>query len=196
LKKNQTMKKLLALLCLSAFTFGFSQEKEQENALLRKNELKLNAAFLIAGAFEVSYERIIDEESAFGSSLFIAIESEIENKFMLTPYYRYYFGKKPAAGFFAEGFGSINGYEGYEWKYNYDSINNDYLSSSKYVKRTDFALGFGLGSKWITKKGFVFEINAGVGRNLFNSQDTSYDIIGRGAISFGYRFNYIKKASR
>jgi hypothetical protein len=38
---------------------------------------------------------------------------------------------------------------------------------------TDFALGFGLGSKWIHRKGFVFEINAGIGRNLFsdNSPD-------------------------
>ena len=180
------MKKVLVVVCLSLFAFGYSQEKEKIS--FPKNEIKLTAAFLIAGAFDVSYERIINEESAFGTSLFIAIESEIENKFMLTPYYRYYFGKKPAAGFFAEGFGSINSYEGYEWKDNYDSVNNYYFSSSKYVERTDFALGFGLGGKWITKKGFVFEINAGIGRNLFNSKDTDYDIIGRGGISFGYRF--------
>jgi hypothetical protein len=186
---KKTMKKTLLLLCLCCLSFGYSQEIKQENDLLRKNELKLNAAFLIAGAFDVSYERIIDEESAIGASLFIAIESEIENKFMLTPYYRYYFGEKPATGFFAEGFGSINSYESDEWNYDYDSINNYYYSSSRYVKRTDFALGFGVGSKWITKKGFIFEINAGIGRNLFNSQDTDYDIIGKGGISFGYRFN-------
>jgi hypothetical protein len=179
------MKKSLLLLCLSLLTLGYSQENE--SAIFPKNELKLNVAFLIAGAFDVSYERIINDETAIGTSLFIAIESEIENKFMLTPYYRYYFGRKPATGFFAEGFGSINSYESYEWKYNYD-VNNNYYSSSEYVKRTDFALGFGLGGKWITKKGFIFEINAGVGRNLFNSQDTDYDIIGRGGISFGYRF--------
>ena len=104
-------------------------------------------------------------------------------------YYRYYFGKKPATGFFAEGFGSINSYEDYEWKYDYNTIDNTSYSSSKHIQRTDFALGFGLGSKWITKKGFLFEINAGVGRNLFNSSDTDYDIIGRGGVSFGYRFN-------
>ena len=65
----------------------------------------LLGTFLIAGAFEVSYERIIDDESAFGTSLFLTANDDISNKFMLTPYYRYYFGRKPAAGFFAEGFG-------------------------------------------------------------------------------------------
>jgi hypothetical protein len=181
------MKKLFLLSLIIVASFGYSQEKKR--AYNRKNELKLNAAFLIAGAFEVSYERIIDSESSFGTAVFIAIENEIENKFMITPYYRYYFGRRPAIGFFAEGFGSLNGYEGDEWKTDYDAINNNYTSSSRYVKRTDFALGFGVGGKWITKKGFIFEINAGVGRNLFNSQDTDYDIIGRGGVSVGYRFD-------
>lgn len=179
------MKKSLVLLCLSALTFGYSQEKME----FKRNELKINVAFLMAGAFDVSYERIINEESAFGTSLFIAADNDIDNKFMLTPYYRYYFGRKPASGFYAEGFGSLNSYVGYEYIYNYDSANNYYYyTPSKNMERTDFALGFGLGGKWITKKGFLFEINAGIGRNLLNSQDTDFEIIGRGGIFFGYRF--------
>jgi hypothetical protein len=178
------MKKSCLFLCLCCLTFGYSQEKQQENALLRKNELKLNAAFLIAGAFEVSYERIIDDESAFGTSLFLTANDDISNKFMLTPYYRYYFGRKPAAGFFAEGFGSINTYENKIYNY-LSSLSYDYRTE----KTTDFALGFGLGGKWITKKGVVFEIYSGVGRNLINSDNSDFQIIGRGAISVGYRFN-------
>jgi hypothetical protein len=50
----------------------------------------------------------------------------------------------------------------------------------------DFALGFGLGSKWVHKRGFVFEINAGIGRNLFSNN--SPEVVGRGGISLGYRF--------
>ena len=174
------MKKVLLLMCLCCLTFGYSQEIKQENALLRKNELKLNAAALVAGVFEVSYERIIDDESTFGISLFATADDDIENKFMLTPYYRYYFGRKPAAGFFAEGFGSLNTYQD-----NLDFFSINY----KPEKTTDFALGFGLGGKWITKKGVVFEIYGGVGRNLFNSDNSNFQVISRGGISVGYRFN-------
>jgi hypothetical protein len=173
------MKKLFLLLCLSTFTFGYSQVENK--VVFPKNEMKINAAFLVAGALEVSYERILSEESAVGASLFLAIDEDIDTKVAFTPYYRYYFGKKPAAGFFAEGFGMLNNYESY--KYNTTGY------ESKTTNRTDFALGFGIGSKWITKKGFIFEINGGVGRNLFNSRDTDYEIVGRGGITFGYRFN-------
>ncbi len=176
------MKKLLVLLCLSALTFGYSQDEKKVD--FKKNEIKGNALFLVAGALEVTYERILTEESAFGASVFIAITDDFDTNFALTPYYRFYFGKKPAAGFFVEGFGSLNSYD--------DSIytgqDSSYNSYYKEVSRTDFALGFGLGSKWITKSGFLFEINAGVGRNLFNSSDTDYEIVGRGGITLGYRF--------
>lgn len=171
------MKKLLLLLCLCCLTFGYSQEKVDSP----KNEIKLNTLFLIVGALDVSYERIINEESAFGASLFLAIDDDIDTKLMFTPYYRYYFGKKPASGFFAEGFGMLNNYESYK----YNTVGNESIITT----RTDFALGFGLGAKWITKKGFIFEINGGVGRNLFNSTDTDYEIVGRGGITFGYRLN-------
>ena len=168
-------------------TFGYSQNKETID--FKKNEIKGNALFLVAGALEVTYERILNEESGAGVSLFVPYDNTMETKFSLTPYYRFYFGKKPAAGFFAEGFGMINSYE-------YSAFNgllysNGIPSGNSYdtINRTDFALGFGIGGKWITKKGFVFEINSGVGRNLFNSNDTDYKIVGRGGITLGYRFN-------
>jgi hypothetical protein len=37
-----------------------------------------------------------------------------------------------------------------------------------------------------TKRGFIFEINAGIGRNLFNSN--SLEVVGRGGITLGYRW--------
>lgn len=172
------MKKVLVVVCLSLFAFGYSQEKEK--ITFPKNEIKGNALFLVLGAFEGTYERILSEESSFGTSVYIAITDDFATNFALTPYYRFYFGKKPAAGFFVEGFGSLNSYESYYYSNNWSSTNIE--------NRTDFALGFGLGSKWITKSGFLFEINAGVGRNLFNSNDTDYEIVGRGGITLGYRF--------
>lgn len=178
------MRKLFVVLCFSSFLFGYSQEKETID--FKRNELKGNALLLVIGAGEFTYERLLDEESGVGISLFFNYDDQFYTKFSLTPFYRFYFSKKPAAGFFVEGFGMLNSYDSYVYNNNSYDLNNSYNSNIE--SRTDFALGFGLGSKWITKKGFLFEINAGVGRNLFNSSDTDNEIVGRGGITLGYRF--------
>ena len=178
------MKKLFILMCLSSFLSGFSQEKDTVD--FKRNELKGNALLLVIGAGEFTYERLLNEESGVGVSLFFNYDDQFYTNFSLTPFYRFYFSKKPAAGFFVEGFGMLNSYESYVYNNNSYDSNNSYNFNVE--NRTDFALGFGLGSKWITKKGFLFEINAGVGRNLFNSNDTDNEIVGRGGITLGYRF--------
>ena len=177
------MKKFFILLCLSSFLFGFSQEKETVD--FKRNELKGNALMLVAGAAEFTYERLLNEESAVGFSIFVPYDNSIDTNFSLTPYYRFYFGKKPAAGFFAEGFGMLNNFQFSDY-----TSNNGSTPVYTEANATDFALGFGLGGKWITKKGFVFEINSGIGRNLFNrtSTDNDLQLVGRGGISLGYRF--------
>ena len=175
------MKKLFVLLCLSIFTFGYSQDKEKVD--FPKNEIKGNALFLVLGAVEVTYERL-NENSGLGVSLFFVSEEDFDASFSLTPFYRAYFGKKPAAGFFVEGFSMINtGKNESDTYYDYNTDTSYNVEGEKY---TDFALGFGLGSKWVHKRGFVFEINAGIGRNLFS--DNSPEVVGRGGITLGYRF--------
>ena len=175
------MKKLVLLLFLVSFSFGYSQEKEQVD--FKKNEIKGNALFLVAGALEVTYEHLLNEESGIGVSLFVPYDNSINTNFSLSPFYRFYFGKKPAAGFFVEGFGMLNSYT---QQASTGSFFTNYIGPEKDV--TDFALGFGLGAKWITNKGFIFEINGGVGRNLINSNDKDFEIVGRGGITLGYRF--------
>lgn len=174
------MKKIILLFCLTVSVFSYSQEKVD----FPKNELKGNALFLVLGAVEVTYEHLLNQDAGLGVSLFFVNEEDFEAELNITPYYRAYFGKKQAAGFFVEGFGMISsgkngGYSGY-----------DYNTSTSYTvegkKYTDFALGFGLGSKWVHKNGFLFEINAGIGRNLLS--DNSPEIVGRGGITLGYRF--------
>lgn len=158
----------------------FSQEDyatklENENF----NELKLNALFLILGALEVTYERTLNEESGIGVTLFLPFDNDVSDdvKYYISPYYRFYFGEKYAGGFFLEGFGMLN------------STNRDInLFGGADDFRTDFALGIGLGGKWLTKSGFIGEINFGIGRNLFNNDDTDYEILGKGGITLGYRF--------
>jgi hypothetical protein len=183
------MKKLFITGLLFASIFGFGQNNTQPKT--GKNEYKINAFLLVFGAFDVGYERVLNEESAIGVSLFVPIIDDIQTKFMLTSYYRYYFGQKPATGFYLEGFGSINNIDDeiYVHTPNTDPAFYDY--QYKRINVTDFAFGIGLGGKWISKKGVTFEINTGFGRNLFseyNKYDRDYEFIGRGGISVGYRF--------
>jgi hypothetical protein len=178
----KNMKKLVILLSLSFLTFGYSQEKEKSETL--KNEIKINALFLVLGAVEVTYENLLNKDTGLGVSLFFVNEEDFDSSFSLTPYYRAYFGRKPAAGFFVEGFSMINtGKNGSYYNYNYNTNSYDYVIGKKY---TDFALGFGVGSKWIHSRGFTFEINGGIGRNLLS--DNSPEVVGRGGITLGYRF--------
>ena len=175
------MKKLITLLCLWSCLSSYCQQKEVPD--FKRNELKGNALFLVLGAVEITYERLINEDSGIGATVFFVNEDDFESNFTLTPYYRAYFGKKTAAGFFVEGFSMFN--TGVASKtYYYDNNNN--ISRIEKDRYSDLALGFGLGSKWVHKRGFVFEINTGIGRNLLSKN--SPEIVGRLGITLGYRF--------
>jgi hypothetical protein len=175
------MKKIfILLLCIA----GLNASAQEENRLdFKKNEFKGNALFLVLGTLELTYERLINEESGVGVSVHVPFTNESDINFSVTPYYRFYFGKKPAAGFFVEGFGMLNQVEDYIYDYN-----SNFEDKEKTI--TDLAFGLGLGGKWITKRGVLFEINAGIGRNLFNeyNDNRDYEFIGRGGITVGYRF--------
>ena len=176
------MKKTFVILIVTLLLSHNMFSQEDEVAKLENenfNELKLNALFLILGALEVTYERTLNEESGIGLTVFLPLDNDVsdEIKYYISPYYRFYFGEKYASGFFLEGFGMIN-------STNRDS--NFFVLEDDF--RTDFALGIGLGGKWITNSGFIGEINFGVGRNLFNNNNTDNEIIAKGGISLGYRF--------
>lgn len=178
------MKKKFFFLALLATTIGFAQVTEAKIDY-KKNELKGNALFLVLGSFDLSYERILNEESGVGGSVNIPFEKDNWSiNYAITGFYRYYFGKKPAAGFFGETFGIMNNVDDYV----YEKNASNYTYKAKTL--TDFALGIGLGGKWITKKGLLLELNIGIGRNLFNNKydDRDYELIGRTGISVGYRF--------
>lgn len=182
------MKKILFLIGVTLLSPSIlcSQEEEHNNLTntvdLPKNfnEFKINGFLLLYGAFEGTYERTVNEESAFGISALIAFDSELKDdvKYYVSPYYRFYFGKKYAAGFFIEGFGMLNSLD--------RSI--AFISGSGDDFVTDFALGFAFGGKWITKRGFSVEWFNGLGRNLFNNENTDYSLVLKGGINLGYRF--------
>jgi len=178
------MKKFVIAFCILVYSFGNSQEKKTID--FKQNELKLDVTYLIfAGALNASYEHLVNDESGLGVGLVLSSGREINTIFSLSPYYRFYFGDKPAAGFFFEGFTMLSSFKAekrtpYGYYYSYETSNV-----------TDFAIGIGIGGKWITRNGILFEINSGVGRNLLNDYSnyaSSYKIVGKFGLSVGYRF--------
>ncbi|WP_188050583.1 DUF3575 domain-containing protein [Flavobacterium sp. GP15] len=152
----------------------------------KKNEVKLNVLSPITGALEGTYERNLNKKSSLGISVFTVFDndkSEEDLNYSISQYYRRYFGKKFASGFFAEGFGMLSSIDG---KKIYDINDNSKFTEGSDV--IDFSLGLGLGSKWVTKSGFIFEVNAGWGKLLFNAEKTDHTQVLRLGFNLGYRF--------
>ena len=117
------MKKIL-LLFLSTSLYVSSQEIQKvdvvknDNQILElfeelgQNELKLDIGDILGfPAFDINYERINDPYSSFGVSLFLNVSNNSSfqgnwnDKFTLSPFYRFYFFNKKdygGSGFFAE----------------------------------------------------------------------------------------------
>lgn len=195
------MKKLLFLLAVLIVLFSHAQVVEVDVLPQDQNkyhEVNFNALNLIAFKwFDVSYEYLRNEESSFGISAQLALDTDIYGydsnyrKYAITPYYRHFFSKKYASGFFMEAFGAINGGVYQNWVYEYDEnctgdsydCYHEYYNEHKY---NDLAFGVGVGGKFVSKLGFVGEIHAGIARNLFS--EYSPEVIGRLGVSLGYRF--------
>ena len=182
------MKKSIVFFLFVVFIFSQIEAQEDENELTARNELKLNAFNLIAFTFvDASYESLLNEESSIGVGVLFNIGSEDEildeiRNFSITPYYRQYFSKQYAKGFFVEGFGMIN--SGKQLDFYEDFEMTIAVEGESY---TDFALGISVGGKFVTPRGFVVEIYTGLGRNLLSSEFAP-DIVSRGGVSLGYRF--------
>ena len=173
-----------SIVCMSMLLFSvclLAQETNnnttEENIAVRSHELKLNGLWLVLGSFDVSYEYLLNEESALGLEVLLPFDDEVndEIQYYISPYYRIYFGKKYAAGFFLEGFAMLNSTE-----------RELFTSEDDFV--TDVALGIGLGGKWITKRNFIGEISYGIGRNLINDEGSDYEFIPKLGFTIGYRF--------
>ena len=150
---------------------------EQFTSSLGKNELRVDFLdFLIFPALTIGYEKTNNSYTGFGSTLFVNLAGkgdvgdDYEDKFLLTPYYRFYFLQSEdfgGYGIFAEIFTQFTSHK--------------------------IAPGLAVGRKWINRKGFTLELLAGVGRNLlYDNDDKVYDNrsegVLRAGISIGKRF--------
>ncbi|MGC4128974.1 MAG: DUF3575 domain-containing protein [Bergeyella sp.] len=179
------MKKLLFA---TAFSLGFVTANAQtETATVsseRNNDIMISPIELIAAPLlNVSYERLLNEDSGVGLNAMFFLEGDEDYKFsQFSPYYRMYFGKKYASGFFVEGFVPItSSTDSYTTSY-YDD--NGYREETHTEKGTTAGIGIGFGAKWVAKKNIIFEASMGVARRFGNSDD----ITGKGMLGIGYRF--------
>jgi hypothetical protein len=167
----------------------FSQEPEEK---VRKHEVKGNAFnILIFKSLDLSYEYLINDESSVGATFLVNLNDIYSEgpvyyeQFAFTTYYRRFFSRKYAWGFFMEAFGMYNTQEDEI----YDYITETDTFESNVNKTNNYALGISLGAKFVSRRAFVFEFFGGVGRNLFTS-DSRYNIefVPRLGINLGYRF--------
>jgi len=150
----------------------------------------------IIPALTVAYEKTNDSFSGFGAELFFDLGSIDEyfsghrNKFVITPYYRFYFTKSEdfgSKGFFAEVFSKFAFGESQSFLLN--GLGIDTYETDNYF---DIAPGFAVGNKWINRKGFTFELLFGLGRNLLYNNESEGSgrstVVVRGGFSIGKRF--------
>lgn len=174
------MKKALLLVFLLCSFITYSQVE-------RKNEIKANLPYFIAGIPEISYERILDQNSGIGISLAIQIDETWEVPFIITPYYRMYFGgektKTKATGFFIEADAVV----AKQLISHYDD-NYGYTGYESYT--TNFGFGAAVGVKFLNKNGYIGEVFGGVSRvfgvDSYNTDAT--EILPRVGINIGKRF--------
>ncbi|WP_339647765.1 hypothetical protein [uncultured Salegentibacter sp.] len=191
------MKKLLLLFLVLISSVTFAQDSqntqttEPDKRDITQNELSIGALNLVAfGALDLTYERIIDKNSSWAIEGFLkALDRDNENiddafykDFSLTGKYKYFFGDRYARGFYVHGFGMLSSGE-YDDNY---VVGPDGYGYYEYENYTDFALGFGVGGKFVSTGGFFLDLGAGIGRNLLS--ENSPTIVGQFNVNLGFRF--------
>lgn len=180
----------LAILLIASLS-TFAQEKE-EKEIVKKSEVTLNAFNIIAfKTLDFSYEYLLSSEASVGVSVLINLQNEnnlndvhYNESLAITPYYRHFFSRKYAQGFFIEAFGMYN----QQKYYSYDYSTRSHISGSDNTSN-NFALGMSIGGKFVSRNGFIYEFFLGAGRNLaMSNSDVATEIVPRLAASVGYRF--------
>lgn len=157
--------------------------KAQEASKVLKNELKINLFGAVMALPEISYERLLENNTSVGLAIGFGLGNDDDfsrYKFLAIPHYRVYFGKNDIAGFFIEGNAGLASVRD----------NSDYWIGMHTVKyeftRFDFGLGAAIGAKFLAKNGFLGEIFAGAGR--FLGENRSVEAYPRLGVSLGKRF--------
>lgn len=199
MKKASIFALLLSLtLNINAQTTG-SDFEEINNRNFGNNEIHLNVLnVLIFGALDGAYERILNDNSSLGIEVFAKVFNKNEGEdvdlskvyakdFSVTGKFKYFLdSSKRASGFYAEAFGMVSDGTNEKEVDKTDPITGETRTVEEDREYTDFALGFGIGGKFVAKQGFLMDVSFGLGRNLFHKD--SPDIVILPTASVGYRF--------
>ncbi len=191
---KSNLKLLLFALFFTSANFAFSQvdsvyvvnqDEVKREPNFRASEIKINPIYVLIGMPEITYEKILSDETGAGVSLAFGTGSDnaLGYNFMLMPYYRVYFGRREnASGFFGEVNGGLFNYK--ENSYNY----NPYPSNTD-NNIMGYGMGFAVGKKYLSRSGkWTGEIYYGVGRNLAVSLESYNSLYFRAGLSIGRRF--------
>ena len=150
---------------------------------------------LVLPGFHGYYERIIDENSSYGTGLFINFSDNlssdiVQRRFAISPYYRLYFLNRRdygAKGLFVELFSSFASAKDMDDDNLYDVYYDDFDDRDNVFR---FSVGATIGRKWITRSGYTFEPFIGVGRYLdsHGSSDRNPEAHLRLGFSIGKRY--------
>ncbi len=177
-KPNQMKHWVITLLAITSFGTAFGQAYPDPTI---NNEVRFNMGlFLATTTIEGSYEYFINGDASIGlTAYFDSDPNDFNGDFGIGPNFRAYFGYGYANGFFAEAFGLF--YTGRE------EVTRDFDTPVN-VNYDTFALGLGIGGKWVTRSQRIsFEISGGFGRNV-NPEYFQDDFIYRLGLSIGFRF--------
>ena len=183
------MKKLLLTVAFSCSVITL-QAQETATESVRMNDIMISPIELIAAPMlNVSYERLLNENSGIGINGMFYLGNKNDDDYTLTqisPYYRMYFGKKYASGFFVEGFVPVTMTKDTYYEYYVGPGYNS--SASREDNNTTVGIGVGFGGKWVARKNILFEASMGIARRF--GIDDKYDaaITGKGMLGIGYRF--------
>ena len=136
--------------------------------------------FLATTTIEGSYEYFMSSDTSIGATVYFDNdETDFNGNFGLGPNFRAYFGYGQNSGFFAEAFGLY---------YTGKNENIGDINNPQDLDFNTFALGLGIGGKWVTRSQRIsFEINGGFGRNV-NPEDFQDSFMYRLGLSIGFRF--------
>lgn len=182
------MKKIILGICLS---FLAGNINAQETEKVSKNDLVIDPILLIAvPVINVSYERIINQNMGVGINGFFTL-NDVDDIQQISPYFRYYLGRRYASGFFLEGFIPVTSDLTSRYELRPDPVTLDtYYQYTGEEKRTTVGIGFGIGGKWAIKNRLILEASGGIARRIINEQNP-YDgssLTGKVMLGVGYRF--------
>ncbi len=178
------------LLSVLSYSQDNQIKKDSTKTDIKKNEVKINLAYIIWGYAEISYERLFPKPNiSVGTSIGKSFLANTDLDYSVLPYLRMYFGKKEGAGFFLEA--NAVYFTEDAFRLELDPSTNVTFAFKEGNEKA-FGVGLAVGAKFFRKKGWHGEIVAGVGRilndykDLYNTEfDAEYPRLG---VSIGKRF--------